>query len=105
MRITSHVSANQARSLPTSARAQRSQIARLNLRQDAVIWERPLGFLAAAHVVRIAVRKDHDISSREFDGRSIVHLYQRPAIEQEMIRHDIRLPYPDVLRNLRRGRH
>jgi hypothetical protein len=55
-------------------------------------------------MVRIAVRKDHDIARGEGHRLSILHLDVAAAIDQEMVENEMRRSWSDLLRHqLRRG--
>src|SRR5215472_12329415 len=72
VRVTSHVSTNETRSLAAAAGEQRAQVVRLDLVVDAVVRERSLSSLAA-HMMWIPVRENDDISGLEFESFPIRH--------------------------------
>jgi hypothetical protein len=63
---------------------------RLDFRVNPVVGKWPRRPHAAAHVVRIAMRKDDDISGLQLDGMSIRHLDDRAAVDDEMVKHQVR---------------
>ena len=81
VRLARHVPAHEPGDGTAAAGAQRAQIARLDLGRDPVIREWRPGRLFAAHVVRIAMRKDDDVTRRELEGFSILHLDEGAAFD------------------------
>ena len=105
VRVARHVPAHEPRDVAAAAGAQRAQVARLDLRRDPVVRERRPRPLAAAHVVRIPVRKDDDVSGRERDGLSIFHLDHGAAVDHQMVEDQVRRTRRDRRRHhLRRRR-
>src|SRR5215470_20172229 len=74
MRVAHHVTADEARYGPAAARTKGTEVARLDLRGNPVVRERAPCFSSAAHMVRIAMREDDDISGGECDALTVFHL-------------------------------
>ena len=69
--IASHVPADEPRSVTAAASLQSTQVACLDLGSNPVVREWPYRPFPAAHMVRIPMGKDDDISGLKLDGLSI----------------------------------
>lgn len=62
---------------------------RLDLRSDSIIREWLVRVFAAAHVVRISIWKDDDVSGLEFNKLPIHQLDESTAFDDQVIEHKV----------------
>src|SRR5215469_12940015 len=86
--VTSHVSTNETRSLAAAAGVQRAQIARPDLVIDPIVREWRLRSLTA-HIMRIPIRENDDVSGVELERLPVGHVDNSTALDHQMVKQEM----------------